>query len=671
MSFTVTKNPNGFTFTNMELQGLFWKIDPPKSTDKRTPPAPTWLSPDCLPGLEAARRFDVPLMFYDDLKAAQARGEQLVCDTEVYPNYFLAAFSSMETGKVWYVETIGEGETLAHVNRDLLWWVLHNFEIVTFNGNHFDAPILAIATHSNTCEEINHASNMIIQQEVKPWQVLQSYKIDELKFNHIDLFEVCPLDASLKIYGGRMHVPRMQDLPFPPNTPLSSDQIAIVRYYCVNDLTTTAFLNVAVAEQIEVRRGMSTKYGIDLRSKSDAQIAEAVIKTELQRLNGYKAERPEIEPGTSYMYHVPEWIKFQTASMQAALDAVRRARFVVTETGGIEMPKELSDLRIPYGKGVYRMGIGGLHSSEERVCHVANEQFKIIDRDVTSYYPSIILNQHLYPQHLGFDFLTVYQTLVSRRVAAKKSGNKIEADMLKITINGSFGKLGSKWSVLYAPDLMIQVTVTGQLALLMMIEALELNGVEVCSANTDGVVMRFPRVMEDTVAKVVEWWEAATGFNTEETEYQSLYCRDVNNYIAVKPNGKTKTKGAYNQPEGIFRLHKNPANEICIEAVISYLTKKIPVAETIRKCRDIRRFLSVRKVKGGAVKDGSYLGKSIRWYYGTKTGGEIVYAMSGNKVPKSDGAKPCMQLPETFPDDVDFTRYETEAVEMLREISAI
>lgn len=656
----------------MELQGLFWKVDPPKSNEKRTPPEPTWLAPDYLPGLEEAKAFNVALMTPDELIQAQARREQLVCDIEIFPNYFLAAFMSMETGKAWFVEcdATGFGQLMKD---DCAWleWVLHHFEIVTFNGRNFDVPLLALALDGRTVGEIHHAAKMLIQQEVKPWQMLQSFKVDELEINHIDLIEVCPLSASLKIYGGRLHVPKMQDLPFHPQADLSPEQISILRWYCINDLQTTAFVNVALHEQIEVRRGMSEKYDVDLRSKSDAQIAEAVIKAELKRLNGWNPERPEIEPGTSYMYHVPPFIKFQTEPMRQALEKVRGSRFIVGEFGAVEMPPELSGLEIRFGKGVYRMGIGGLHSSEERTAHRANEQFKIVDRDVASYYPSIILNQKLYPLHLGFDFLTVYQSLVSRRLKAKREGNKIEADMLKITINGSFGKFGSKWSALYAPDLLIQVTLTGQLSLLMLIESLELAGVEVCSANTDGIVMKYPRVMEDSVLRVVKQWEEATAFETEETEYAGIYCRDVNNYIAVKPNGKTKTKGAYNIPEGIFRFHKNPTNIICVEAAVAWLTKAAPVAETVRSCRDLWKFLTVRKVNGGAVKDGVFLGKAIRWYYSTTTGGEIVYAASGNKVPKSDGAKPCMDLPAGFPDDVDFARYEAEAVEILREIAAI
>ena len=47
---------------------------------------------------------------------------------------------------------------------------------------------------------------------------------------------------------------------------------------------------------------------------------------------------------------------------------------------------------------------------------------------------------------------------------AKRTGDKVTNEAMKIMINGSFGKFGSKWSVLYSPDLLIQTTVTGQLA---------------------------------------------------------------------------------------------------------------------------------------------------------------------------------------------------------------
>ncbi len=425
--------------------------------------------------------------------------------------------------------------------------------------------------------------------------------------------------------------------------------------------------------QIELRENLGKRYRLELRSKSDAQIAEAVIAQELERLGGRRPVRPTIEPGTSYQYNIPDFIQYQTEEFQAMLERVRVAWFEVAANGAIGLPKELDELSVSLGEGVYRMGIGGLHSSETCQTHLADKNTLLVDKDVVSYYPSIILNQKLFPRHLGRQFLDVYRQIVERRIKAKREKNKVEADSLKITINGSFGKLGSKWSCLYSPDLMVQVTLTGQLALLMLIERLELAGIKVVSANTDGVLIKTERSNRELLDSIVATWERDTAFETEETGYLAACIRDVNNYLAVKEDLKVKTKGIFANPwdgqtEPIWKFHKNPQSVIVNEALTLFLQTGADVSETIRGCRDIRKFLTLRTVKGGGVKDGVFLGKVVRWYYSTTAGGEIVYAKSGNKVPLSDSAVPVRDLPENLPDDVDFSRYERIAYQQLAQI---
>ncbi|NRC54199.1 hypothetical protein [Neoaquamicrobium sediminum] len=297
------------------------------------------------------------------------------------------------------------------------------------------------------------------------------------------------------------------------------------------------------------------------------------------------------------------------------------------------LPKALSEAKIKIGRGVYRLGIGGLHSSEKSTCHVAGDDYILVDRDVASYYPAIIINQNLHPKQMGFAFQKVYRSIVARRLNAKKDAKlakeeikqlkealkgsnsnggpslmeerlaellavadeaTVSADSLKITINGSFGKFGSKWSALYAPQLLIQTTITGQLSLLMLIHRLERAGIEVVSANTDGIVIKCHRDDVELMERIIRKWEADTRFETEATEYAALYSRDVNNYIAVKPDGSAKRKGVY----GTTTLDKNPQNEICADAVVAFLTKKTPLHKTIRDCRDITKFVTVRTVQG-------------------------------------------------------------------------
>jgi hypothetical protein len=315
----------------------------------------------------------------------------------------------------------------------------------------------------------------------------------------------------------------------------------------------------------------------------------------------------------------------------------------------------------------------------------------IVDRDVTSYYPFIILNQGLYPKHLGQGFLKVYRGIVDERVAAKKRGDKATADSLKITVNGSFGKFGNLHSILYSPDLVIQTTITGQLALLMVIERLELAGFSVVSANTDGIVTRVPKSRYAEFEAIFKQWEAETNFGTEETQYMALCSRDVNSYVAIKkkfdeekkvwlnePAG-AKTKGEYYNPwndkkDTYGRLKKNPKRQVCIDAIEAFLGKGTPLVDTIRACQDITKFTSLQKVGGGAVKvwksEGQpdtyeYLGKSVRWYYAAGEQGEIVRGTNGYGVSRTQGAKPLMDLPDALPSDIDYDWYIAEAEKML------
>lgn len=652
--------------------GLFWhdaaKVVLKKEKIKKTPPDPVWLQPGYIPPeIPNLENYNYNLFTNEEL--ANSKKKLVTLDIEVYSNYFLAAFRELQTGKTLLIET----QDALKIGDDVaLKWALENFTLITFNGNSYDLPLCAIALEGYTTGQIKEASDRIIQENIRGRDLLREHGTKAVKVDHIDLIEVAPLRASLKVYSGRLHADRMQDLPFHPSTILTNEQIDVVRWYCVNDLSNTKKLYHCLEEQIRLRIQLSEEYDTDMRSKSDAQIAEAAITSEIFRLNRARATRPIIDVGTIYRYQTPKFIHYKTELMKWALRKVEDAMFVVSEFGNISLPEELKELEIPIAANVYRMGIGGLHSSETCTkCEEGNDRF-IMDRDVVSYYPSIILNLNLYPKHLGPNFLRVYNSIVQRRLKAKAEGNKVVADTLKITINGSFGKFGSPYSLLYAPDLLIQTTLTGQLSLLMLIEELELNGITVYSANTDGVVITSTKDKEPLTLEIIADWEKRTGFQTEETRYKAIYSRDVNNYIALKKSKGVKTKGAFNNPwaegGGAACLHKNPTTMICVEAIQAYLEKRTPIRQTILDCNDVTKFVCVRAVKGGAVKDGRLLGKSIRWYYSNQETGEIVIAASGNKVPKSEGAKPLMLLTESLPNDIDYDWYVREAESILEQI---
>lgn len=579
----------------------------------------------------------------------------LVYDIEVYRDYFLIAFLNVDTGGIRHFEMF-EGQPLDVAT---IRAILKRYRLVSFNGNNFDLPLVTLALGGADCAKIKSVSDRIIVHNIRPWAM----GIESVKCDHIDLIEVSPGFSSLKIYGGRLHCQKMQDLPIEPSESIAPEMRTVLRQYCENDLHTTQALYEKLLPQIELRERMGVQYGIDLRSKSDAQIAEAVIRLEVEKSLNRKLKKVGDLSGTEFKYCAPEFVEFETPFMRSVLDTVLGATFVVMGNGQVRMPEEIAKLKIRIGQSDYKMGIGGLHSMEKCEAHVADDETILVDRDVASYYPAIILNCGLKPAQMGEHFTHVYRSIVERRLKAKREGDSVVSDALKITINGSFGKFGSPYSILYSPTLLIQTTVTGQLSLLMLIEALESEGIAVVSANTDGIVIKCP-VQKSNMLEFVVWeWEAKTGFVTEESRYRALYSRDVNNYIAITDKGY-KAKGAYTPAA----LQKNPTNEICSRAVVRYLQTGKPVEDTIRECDDIRMFVNIRTVKGGALKGEEYLGKAVRWYYAQGETGTINYKVNGYTVPRSEGARPLMELPDSLPKDIDYDWYVREAYSILKSI---
>lgn len=652
-------------------------------------------------------------------------------DIETYQDYFLIRIEDKEAPHTVHRFPLYSG---VQIDRQALANLINDSELATFNGWNYDIPLMTYALYGASNTELKMANDAIITQGMKPWQFYSKFGIQELPYlDHVDLMEVAPgVGIGLKMYMGRIHAPNMQDLPFDPNESITPVKRVVLDTYCGNDHEGTRLLWEGLAERLQLRIALGEKYGIDLRSKSDAQIAEAIIRSEWikqeKAARGGWVERPKpayVPHGTTFKYTPPAYIDYVTPQMRALLDDVRNADFLVCDKEeailmmdfdnirtGVQIPAELSGRDIVIGTSRYRMGIGGLHSQESNVKYITIPGVReVSDHDVASYYPSLIRTMGMYPAALGERFLAIYGDIIDQRLAAKAAGRKIEADGLKIVGNGTFGKLLSKYSIFYAPQLGIRVTITGQLALLMLIERLELSGISVVSANTDGIVLSTPWHLRWVRDEIMRWWQTQTGLVLEDSFYRGIYMRDVNNYVAIIVDGKAKRKGVFTAP-GLLN-NKHPDKAICAEAVVQFLQNGTPIEATIRNCKDIRQFLVVRAVKGGAVhasypayaeeldrldrevekakrkhgdqsmehqdaqralenhrwirNDFPYLGKAVRWYYGAGKGC-IAYASNGNKVAGSEGATPIMRLPDALPVDVNYQHYIDVANLMLESI---
>lgn len=583
-----------------------------------------------------------------------------IWDIECYTNYFLVMFLNPITGKTISFEMYNDSE----VNRRRALAFVRRHTLIGFNSSNYDDVMLSAFLHGHTNKQLKELSDELVTSGRNIWDIKRDLPFQLHEFDSIDIAEPAPgVMVSLKLYGARIHTKKLQDLPLDPSTTIQDEHLDLMRLYCHNDLTLTSELYSAIEHEIVLRERMSAEYGQDLRSKGGAQVATAVLRHYLGE-KGIDTNRPTLKKGVSFKYEIPEHITFKSAEMKAVLEKVRVATFTVEDSGKVKMPAELVK-PIAFRNAVYKFGIGGLHSQEKAQTIIAAKDELLFERDVASMYPNLIIREKLFPEHLGEDFLNIYGDLIKRRMAAKRSGDGETSDSLKLVLNSSFGLFGSKYSFLYSPNLMIGVTITGQLSLLMLIERVtDIEGVRVVSANTDGVVILCSKEQYQEVDDVCFAWELDTGLELEENAYRSIHSASVNSYFAITTNGKVKTKGSY----GVGGLSKNPNAIISTQAAIGYVLNGADIEKTIHDCTNIDLFAVSRTVNGGAVdSNDAPVGKVVRWYYGLDVIEPLRYARNGNKVPMSEGAVPILDTPEQLPCDIDYIHYINLAKERLKD----
>lgn len=576
-----------------------------------------------------------------------------VFDTETLPNRTLFCALNVDSGEwtdIWRHEPEAPARLRAFLQQP-------EATFVGFNNREFDNPVVAAFCAGRSELEIKRIADDLIVNRTAPWQAYRRFMLPEVDYDWIDLIEVAPSFVGLKAYGARMHMPRLQDMPLAHNEALAAEQEPLLLEYCHNDVETTAELLRQLEGEILLRVEMSRRYGVDMRSKSDSQMAEQAYITSM----GLRRKDHDIPANVRYT--PPEFLRFESPELQALLDRVAAHTFSMNRaTGHVVLPEFLGEQTVKFGAGEYQLGVGGIHSVHDRsVCYVAGEDV-ICDLDAASFYPSIILECGFVPAGLGPAFVAEYRKIYERRLEAKRSGDKVTDATLKISLNGTFGKLASRYSVLYSPDLMLAVTLTGQFTLLMLIEWLERAGATTLSANTDGIAIRYSRQQEELVQRVVHRFGQLSRFSFEFTPYRVLAMKDVNNYIAVKPDRSLKVKGIY----APLSLKKNPTAQVCADAVGAWLAHGRAFKQTLLAA-PFRDFISARNVTGGGTQNGQYLGKVVRWYQSTDSALQpLRYLKNNNKVPKTDGARACMVVEDfaTHPADLDVEWYRREAIKI-------
>lgn len=367
-------------------------------------------------------------------------------------------------------------------------------------------------------------------------------QIDLVKINH---FDNANRHTSLKALQFAMRSESVEDLPFDIRD-LTPDEMDLLKKYNLHDVTETERFTGKCMHLIEMRHELM-KDGVlfgDVMNFNDVKIGVEYLVKKIGRNKCYNGSKPKqtFRSEIHFSQIILPKIKYYTPEFEAVKDWFSK---VIVYPAQKEAKKPSLTAKLA---GLdFEFGLGGVHASVERQHFKANDEYAIIDIDVSGMYVAVAIANGFHPQHLGQDYVTAYKQLQTDRARYKKG--TVMNLVLKLAGNGVYGKSNSIYSVFYDPQYTYSVTVNGQLQLIQLAEVLSfVPGLKLIQANTDGITAYVPRRYLQWFALWKSQWERETGLKLEEVEYTDMWIRDVNNYIARDTKGNIKRKGAYWYP---------------------------------------------------------------------------------------------------------------------------
>lgn len=527
--------------------------------------------------------------------------KQWIVDIEMYPNLFLLVGKNKETKEIRKFQ-ISQYQDDRH---DLIKFIREDVELlIGFNILSYDYPLIHYfgelytknLSGSILVAKLKQRSNELANSENSYKNVIKT-PIRRIR----DLFKIRHYDnrakmTSLKLLAFNLRMVNVQELPYHHTQVLTEEEIKKVIEYCINDVNVTEVLHENTLEDITLREELGRLYQLDMTNYSDAKIGQEIFVKIIKQELGIERIGRTPRPLINLKDVVFDYITFNSREFTLLLRWFKDKTISQTIGTFTEIPfEELTtlegvysrkvkkgcqkDLNIVYKGFEFVFGVGGIHGSIKSGIYLSDNEYSILDVDVSSFYPNLAIVNWLYPEHLGRIFCKIYDKVYNER---KKYPKKTAPNVgLKYALNIIYGKSNSEYSPFYDPLYTMRTTINGQLLLVRFAEEVmeNLTNIELLQANTDGVTFKLHNSQLDKFRKIIKWWEEFTKLELEESEYDKMIIRDVNNYSArYKKDGTIKRKGAafmYKISPTELELHKNHSMLVVPKAVEKYFYEGI------------------------------------------------------------------------------------------------
>jgi hypothetical protein len=566
-----------------------------------------------------------------------------VMDYETLSNCFIAVFESVKSDEreIFTVHKdkneILEFITFLERNIQLNEW--H----VSFNGLSFDSQITEHILRNK--EQLLEQDGDTIARFIygKAQDIIQrqnngefsEFSPRDLQINQVDVFKLNHWDnpakrSSLKWIQFSMDWHNIIDMPIHHSTEIKIEQVPSIITYCINDVKSTKAIMHLSKGQIDLRKTLTEEYNINLFSASEPRISKELFLHFLSKQTGIKkwelrqmrTHRPKIV----FKDIILPYIKFETATFQKLLDKFNEVVLFPNETkGGFKYSVQYKGVKTDFG-------LGGVHGARRSKVYNSDDDNVIMTSDVKSFYPNLAIRNGWAPAHLPQEeFCSQYEWFYDERIIIPKSDPRNY--VYKIILNSTYGLSNDENSFLYDPEFTMRITINGQLSLTMLYEMIceEIPGAVPLMQNTDGLETMIPREYVDKYMEICARWEKLTSLELEHGTYSKIVLGDVNNYIAVTEDGKSKCKGRFEYKD--LALHKNKSFLIIPKALHAYFVDGIKPEVFLEYNKDIFDYCGGVKIKGDwkfvehSITEGNYteskLQNTIRYYISNK-GSKII-----------------------------------------------
>lgn len=490
----------------------------------------------------------------------------LFYDMEVYFKDWLGVFLDTDSQKEHVI--VNDPEYLRRLYEE------HKNDIwCGFNINHYDQYIVKAILLEIDPKYVN---DRIIEEHIDGWQITHQFR--QYPMINYDLF--LSRDKGLKTLEGFMGSNiKETDVDFNIRRKLTDKEIEMTIKYCRHDVEEAIKVFMYQINEFHASMGLIKAFPDELSikdlSRTKPQLSAKII-------------------GCERTHHDDEFEVFVLDCIDLKRYKAAKEFFLNEENHWYKRGTKKNEFKIVAGGLEHTLGWGGIHAAKEKY-YCDNKDRQIWHVDVASFYPRLMIYHKLLTRNSKNP--EKFKEIFERRIQLKKEGKKKEQAPLKIVINSTYGACKDVYSAAYDPRQANLITLNGQLMLLDLIEHLEaIPGFDLIQSNTDGLIISLPNDDEsfDKMDDICYEWEQRCNMELEFDEIESIYQKDVNNYVFRFANGKLERKGAYVKELSPLDFDLPIVNK----ALVDYMMNKVAVETTIGLCDDLIMFQKIAKLSG-------------------------------------------------------------------------